>query len=54
MLTKDEMSGLMNIMAENLKTMGLTDEEIMGTVNLAEMDLIRRGKYKEEFSKKDN
>lgn len=54
MITKDEMSGLMNIMAENLKTMGLTDEEITGTVNLVKMDSIRRGVYKEEFSKKDN
>ena len=46
MVTKEEMKQLLIQMADYLKTLGLTNEEILGVVNIANFEAIINGTYK--------
>lgn len=51
MLTKEEMKQVMIQMETYLKTFGLSDDEILGAINVAKIEAILNGTYKNENSK---
>lgn len=52
MIEKKDMLNLMKLMADYLKTLGLSEEDILGAVSVAKLDAIRNGSYCEDSSKK--
>lgn len=50
MITKDDMRNLMHLMAEFLKSKGLSDEEILGSITVMKANAVASGIYKEEPS----
>ena len=54
MLTKEDMKQMLIQMTEYLKTFGLNDEEILGILNIAKIDAIINGTYKNDATEIPN
>lgn len=51
MITKDNMLELMKLMAGYLKSLGLSEDETLGSIAVATIEAARNGVYKEDSAK---